>query len=230
MENSIRSKWIGFLLALLLPCLSSVNASQSMAAPAEETPLLSAIESLMGSSEVEREAAFLWVEENWQESFVPALVDTLRVAFWRRQAGFRDTSFTLIGLLESETGQALGADLSAWFGWIWKRDLGPHPEYASIKSYLYAFIDPKFAGYFSNSKVSTIRLSEVRWGGVVQDGIPSLRAPKMIAAEQAGYLADTDVVFGIQVNGDVRAYPKRILAWHEMFTDQVGGLEVTGVY
>ncbi|NET38537.1 MAG: DUF3179 domain-containing protein, partial [Cyanothece sp. SIO1E1] len=29
-------------------------------------------------------------------------------------------------------------------------------------------------------------------------------------------------VFGIAVNGDVRAYPKRILAWHEMFVDTVG--------
>ena len=31
-------------------------------------------------------------------------------------------------------------------------------------------------------------------------------------------------------NGDVRAYPKRILAWHELFTDEVGRVPVAGVY
>ena len=43
-------------------------------------------------------------------------------------------------------------------------------------------------------------------------------------------MGDDDIVFGIEVNGDVRAYPKRILAWHEMFTDTVGNVDVTGVY
>lgn len=52
----------------------------------------------------------------------------------------------------------------------------------------------------------------------------------MIPADDAAYLDDDNVVFGIEVNGDVRAYPKRILAWHEMFVDTVGGVPVIGVY
>ncbi|MEP1140266.1 MAG: DUF3179 domain-containing (seleno)protein [Balneola sp.] len=75
-----------------------------------------------------------------------------------------------------------------------------------------------------------MRLDEIRWGGVRQDGIPPLRDPKMISAKEADYLGDKDVVFGIEVNGDVRAYPKRILAWHEMFVDEVGGEKLAGVY
>ena len=63
-----------------------------------------------------------------------------------------------------------------------------------------------------------------------QDGIPPLRQPKMLRASEADYLEDDNIVFGIEVNGDVRAYPKRILAWHEMFVDTVGGVEVAGVY
>jgi hypothetical protein len=38
------------------------------------------------------------------------------------------------------------------------------------------------------------------------------------------------VVFGIVVNGEARAYPKRILAWHEMATDRLGGVDLTIVY
>src|SRR6266851_4811865 len=52
----------------------------------------------------------------------------------------------------------------------------------------------------------------------------------MISAKEANYLADDNVVYGLVVNGDTRAYPKRILAWHEMFTDTIGGVPVAGVY
>ena len=38
------------------------------------------------------------------------------------------------------------------------------------------------------------------------------------------------MIFGIEINGDVRAYPKRILAWHEMFVDTIGGESIAGVY
>ena len=37
-------------------------------------------------------------------------------------------------------------------------------------------------------------------------------------------------MFGLEVNGDARAYPKRILAWHETFVDEVGGVPVVGAY
>jgi hypothetical protein len=75
-----------------------------------------------------------------------------------------------------------------------------------------------------------IRLDEIRWGGVRRDGIPPLKNPAMVAADDARWLHDEDIVFGVAINGDVRAYPKRILAWHEMFKDRIGGLELAGVY
>ena len=90
---------------------------------------------------------------------------------------------------------------------------------------------PRFDQYFRNRQSSArIRLDEVRWGGVLQDGIPPLRDPEMIPASQATYLEDGNIIFGIEINGDARAYPKRILAWHEMFTDTIGGVDIAGVY
>ena len=70
----------------------------------------------------------------------------------------------------------------------------------------------------------------MRWGGVKQDGIPPLRQPNMVSAAEADYLQNDNVVFGIAINGDARAYPKRILAWHEMFIDNIGGIDFAGVY
>ncbi|MEQ8698449.1 MAG: DUF3179 domain-containing protein, partial [Bauldia litoralis] len=54
--------------------------------------------------------------------------------------------------------------------------------------------------------------------------------PRLIAAGAAGWLNDEDLVFGVSINGDARAYPLRILDWHEMFNDTIGGVPVALAY
>ena len=39
-------------------------------------------------------------------------------------------------------------------------------------------------------------------------------------------LADTEPVVGRIINGKARAYPLRILTWHEIVNDTVGGVPV----
>ena len=117
-----------------------------------------------------------------------------------------------------------------WFSWWWQQEQAQTAGYAAFKSLLYGLIDDRFSLYFSTSRETRIRLDEVRWGGVLQDGIPPLRQPEMLAADEASYLEDDNIVFGIEINGDARAYPKRILAWHEMFVDNIGGTNFAGVY
>ena len=65
-----------------------------------------------------------------------------------------------------------------------------HPEYAEFKAALYGQIDPRFREYFDKHPKATIRLDEIRWGGVLRDGIPPLRRPKMLAAREATYLSE----------------------------------------
>jgi hypothetical protein len=77
---------------------------------------------------------------------------------------------------------------------------------------------------------ATIRLDEIEWGGVPPDGILPLVYPAHLDAGDAGYLKDDHIVFEIAINGEARAYPKRILAWHEMALDRIGGGELTIVY
>ena len=137
----------------------------------------------------------------------------------------------LLRELSKETGQNFGRDTNRWFRWMWNEPAVDPQGYDEFKAEFYERIDPRFGTYFRNrGNTATIRLDEVRWGGVRQDGIPPLRNPKMLKAADANYLDKDDVVFGIEVNGDFRAYPKRILAWHEMFVDTVGGVDVAGVY
>ena len=54
--------------------------------------------------------------------------------------------------------------------------------------------------------------------------------PITLPAIEATWLRDGHIVFGIVINGEARAYPKRILAWHEMATDRLGGIDLTVVY
>lgn len=164
------------------------------------------------------------LQVSWNDYLTTALLEYISLT---RSPKLRDRSLETI---VENTGQDFGYDLNAWWSWVWQQEFDHPPYYAAFKSRLYAQVDPRFGGYFSADRASAIRLDEVRWGGVRQDGIPPLRRPKMIAATAAAYLDDDHLVFGLEVNGDVRAYPKRILAWHEMFVDTIGGVPVVGVY
>ena len=164
------------------------------------------------------------IRETWQPGYAAMLIDVFHFAREAEVAGFT------ISALEEGTRRSFGNDMDAWYEWLWAQPYRPHPDYAEFMHRLYRNLDPRFAAYFANDRAATIRLDEVRWGGVLQDGIPPLRGPKMISAAEADYLGDDNVVFGIAINDDIRAYPKRILAWHEMFTDVVGGIPLAGVY
>jgi hypothetical protein len=147
-----------------------------------------------------------------------------------RQPAGSEVRRRLTEFLQKRTGQRFGDDLRAWRRWIWSRPSTPHARYAEFKAELYARIDPRFRQFFTPGVTTSIRLDEVDWGGVPVNGIPPLRQPKTERAAEATWLRDGHVVFGIVVNGAARAYPKRILAWHEMAIDRVGGVDLTVVY
>lgn len=172
-----------------------------------------------------RQDALSFIDKNWEIEYIPLTLDVLSLTNdpWIRKDIFE--------LLTQKTGQTFGTDLHSWLVWLWSQEEKIYSDYGDFKALLYSNIDEKFGTYFyDRTQQTNIRLDEVRWGGVVQDGIPPLRNPAMISAKEAQYLKDDHIVFGLEVNGDARAYPKRILAWHEMFTDEIGGIPVAGVY
>jgi hypothetical protein len=136
----------------------------------------------------------------------------------------------LIAFLEKQTRKRFDVYLTGWRQWMWTLPYEPHPDYAEFKGMVYGRIDPRMQRFFPRGAKSVIRLDEIDWGGVTVNGIPPLYYPKTLAAAEARYLRDNHVVFGVVVNGEPRAYPKRILAWHEMAVDRLGGTEITVVY
>ncbi len=140
-----------------------------------------------------------------------------------------------VEVLRTITGQDGGDD---WFSWmLWQEahpEIVPHPSYPRWKRDVYLRIDPNFDVFLRPEHLRRermkIRLEEITWGGVLKDGIPSLDNPQMIAADAADYLRGDDLVFGVAINGDLRAYPLRIMGWHEMFNDVIGGVPVALAY
>jgi hypothetical protein len=136
----------------------------------------------------------------------------------------------LLRFLGERTGQKLGDDLRAWRRFLWSRPYEPHPDYVAFKGALYGQVDRRMAAFFAPGTRSLIRLDEIDWGGVGVNGIPPLDHPRHVPAREAAYLKDGHVVFGLFLNGEARAYPRRILAWHEMARDRLGGTELAIVY
>lgn len=77
---------------------------------------------------------------------------------------------------------------------------------------------------------TTIAFNEILSGGPPKDGIPSIDEPKFISAESDKTLTSTEPVVALEIAGDARAYPLRILTWHEIVNDTVGGVPVTVTY
>ena len=76
---------------------------------------------------------------------------------------------------------------------------------------------------------ATIPRDEIR-GGALKDGIPSLTNPKLLAAADVDFLESDDRVIGVVFGDDARAYPLKILEYHEVVNDHVGGIPLAVTY
>ena len=77
---------------------------------------------------------------------------------------------------------------------------------------------------------SAIPFSEILSGGPPRDGIPPIDNPKFIVATAQTGLAPTEPVISLEIDGNARAYPLRILIWHEIVNDRLAGIPVAVTY
>lgn len=76
----------------------------------------------------------------------------------------------------------------------------------------------------------TVPLREIRSGGPPKDGIPAILTPRFIAAGHASFLRPDDRVIGLADAGVAKAYPLRILNWHEVVNDLIGATPIAVTY
>ena len=77
----------------------------------------------------------------------------------------------------------------------------------------------------SGRSLASFPLDQIVGGGPPKDGIPALTNPPFAAS--ASFLSDDDLVLGVVINGEAKAYPHNIGWWHEIVNDRVGGHPVS---
>ena len=131
-------------------------------------------------------------------------------------------------LLEDLSGERLGSRYRDWFTFAGSlTNLKTPPGYVAWKGELFSRIDPVYRRILSPGAAVRLRLREVQWGGVPLDGIPAIDDPQAVLADTARFMRDTDTVFGVRIGGEHRAYPVKVLGWHELLNDTVGGQPIT---
>lgn len=81
---------------------------------------------------------------------------------------------------------------------------------------------------FSQRSVS---LSEFASGGPGKDGIPAIDQPRFEGVAEADrFLDGREPVAAVQIGDAAKAYPIRIMVWHEIVNDRVGGRPIAMTY
>ncbi|MEO0388636.1 MAG: DUF3179 domain-containing (seleno)protein, partial [Pseudomonadota bacterium] len=132
-----------------------------------------------------------------------------------------------------------------------------HLRWGEVTDHLIAWDIPAYPGYLQSKRAiftnfvpgwdrifveGAIDWRLVSWGGVPIDPrpydttqdhcncIPAADNPEVSTADAARWLKDSDIVFGIEINGEARAYPRRIMEVREMVNDTLGGRDLAIPY
>lgn len=233
-RDGIPSKYIGrivrhrfplLLLTLILLTFSIVSCQSLSSLSADEEERLLFL--LLSTDSETAEDALDEIIVTGEEKFAAPLIDL----YWAGRIGINEWSgdAETIAALESITGQPLGDDWAAWMTWYAGTDLEPPTGYLSWKAQLFNELSSEFGPFFSEPIAEGFRIEEVVWGGVAKDGIPALNTLEQVPIWEGGYFSG-DAVFALSINGDHRAYPLRVMDWHEMANDVVGGVPVSIAY
>ncbi|GMQ85720.1 MAG: hypothetical protein BMS9Abin07_1288 [Acidimicrobiia bacterium] len=164
--------------------------------------------------------------ESSDPAWVPYLIDMLRMY------GAGGVVEPIAASLANLTGEPLPGDfrlIYATYGrWLHAEEPIPYEPLSSAQGYigwkslLYAQVDLAFAGLIGQID-DPILASQIQWGGVRRGGIPELNAPVTVSVAEADWMTDGELTFGAVVNGEARAFPHRILDFHELANDTLGG-------
>ena len=85
-------------------------------------------------------------------------------------------------------------------------------------------------GWKTDFSRATVPLEEILSGGPPRDGIPSIDRPVFEPASKVQELGDKEPVIVFPLGPEARAYPLRVLMWHEIANDEVNGVRAAVTY
>ena len=212
----------GLVTALLL--VLALAGAQATAQDLAEDDLYRLSRMVVFGTEGQSREALFRLRQRGGEDAVPALIMALRYGQNRNA-------------IERTLGSLTGdRDPRGWDEWmVWQQG---RPDMPMVESYLRLKLDVlnrfdrRFNRFFNHPDLAhEIRLEEIAWRGLPVDGVGALTDPKMAPSAIAdSYLTPDELVLGVELNGDAKAYPLRILDWHEVINDVIGNTPVTVAY
>ncbi|MCF4097869.1 DUF3179 domain-containing protein [Maritalea mediterranea] len=84
-------------------------------------------------------------------------------------------------------------------------------------------------GWETNFSKATVPFDEVI-NVIARDNIPSIDDPEFKPVSEEASIPGNEPVIGLELNGEARAYPLRIMMWHEIVNDSMGGTPIAVTY
>ena len=116
-----------------------------------------------------------------------------------------------------------GLAFAGWYSWDTRGDW-------------YRLIDPTYGNPYDRVLArfdldhATIPVDMIVVGNTSENGIPPLTSPQIVSSAEANFLQHDDRVIGVSINGLSRAYPFKILVYHEAVNDQLNGIPISVTY
>ncbi|MEM9433042.1 MAG: DUF3179 domain-containing (seleno)protein [Pseudomonadota bacterium] len=181
--------------------------------------------------DAENTGSFETVSQSNDPRLVWTLTDMQRFA-WRPE--FHTALTQVAGTLLStpfEGSRQRAEIINKMIAW----EIPAYPGYLANKRRVFTNYVPGWEQIFVDGDIAW---QLVDWGGVSIDArpydmtdevchcIPAVDNPTVTSAAEATWLADDDIVFGVVVNGEARAYPRQIMEVREMVNDSLGGRDL----
>ena len=188
----------------------------------------------------------LFETRSWQEEQQAALQTIV-------EAGDPRAAWVIADMMRFSFNTSFDLDLAVAGARLLGVNLQTNSHWSELTDHLIAWDVPAFPGYLEYKRAIFTNLIQgwdelfvegdidwrlVSWGGVLIDDrpydttdmpcncIPAADNPEVIPADEADWLDDDDIVFGIEVNGEYRAYPRQIMEVREMVNDTLGGRDL----
>ena len=248
---------IALAAAALLACTGGEDASPrdagreaspaASAAPTPERSLREDLDALANLAPGFDPARIRRVGEAGDIRFAWMIADMMRFV----APGASDTHQALVAAFARLTGQPEGA-VDFWVdasNHLLAHDVPAPDGYREWKGALYTRFDEEWAPFFGDTDAE-VDWRLISWGGVfidarplngfeerpIEEGvafcgcIPALNDPAVTDAAGGDWYPDDLLVFGVELNGEARAYPRRQMQVHKMVNDTLGGRRIGLVY
>lgn len=196
------------------------DVAERMATPSGYVPLVKTVG--------ERTAAIEVFHQAGDRSIIPGVLEIINFINSRRAIPLTRAE---VSMLRDLTGQFIPVnDWESWIEWWWANpEREDHVGYRPLKSFLFTRISPAYSRLLDPDGALLVDPTEIilRPGRPV-GAFPSMSDPFTITrdSDDIDFMNRSDLIAGLEIDGERRCYPLRMLRYHDVVNDTLGGKRI----